>query len=193
MKKTNLNDPGYPQTSNHPVVCVSWDDANAYASWLSQITGGHYRLLSEAEWQYAARAGSRTAYPWGQSAAQGCLYMNGTDSTTRKKYSQLSYVDDFGTCDDSALNTAPVGSYKVNPFGLFDMIGNVGEWVEDCSSKAYGAKAETLPDTEIGCARRVVRGGSWGTIARQLRSAERVNQTSTDRDDSIGIRVARDL
>jgi formylglycine-generating enzyme required for sulfatase activity len=172
---------------------VSWTDANAYASWLGKTSGHPYRLLSEAEWEYAARAGSATAYPWGDAAADGCSYMNGTDQTARKKYAHLAYVDDFGTCDDHALNTAPVGSYKSNAFGLYDMIGNVGEWTSACSTKAYTPGMVDAPLTSAPCDRRVVRGGSWGNIARQLRSAERVNQPPTGRDDSIGIRVARDI
>jgi sulfatase modifying factor 1 len=188
--ETTLRDPGFQQAPTHPVVCVSWSDAKAYADWLAQKTGKPYRLAREAEWEYAARAGSSTAYPWGDDAAQGCPYMNGTDATARKKYAALPYAGDFGACDDHQLNTAPVGSFRASAFGLFDMIGNVGEWVEDCSTPSYAARAPEAPGA---CARRVVRGGSWGTIARQLRSAERVNQPPTDRDDSIGIRVARDL
>lgn len=189
---TNLRDPGYPQGGDHPVACVTWHDAKAYAAWLSATTGATYRLLSEAEWEYVARAGSTTAYPWGDKAADGCGYMNGTDASFRAKYAKLPYADDFGTCDDGALNTAPVGSYKPNAFGVHDMIGNVGEWVEDCTVPSYeGLPTDGTPRVGT-CAKRVVRGGSWGTIARQLRSAERLNYAPTDADDSIGIRVARE-
>lgn len=186
--RTDFRDPGFVQTGRHPVACVSWADAQAYAAWLGQRTGARYRLLTEAEWEYAARAGSTTAYPWGADAADGCRYMNGADAAARRKYAKLDYVADFGNCNDHRLNTAPVGSYQPNRFGLYDMIGNVGEWVADCSG-AYGRAAA---DPGV-CERRVVRGGSWGTVARQLRSAERVNQRATDLDDSIGIRVAREL
>ena len=190
---TNLRDPGYPQKDDHPVACVTWNDAKAYAAWLSATTGAAYRLLSEAEWEYVARAGSTTAYPWGDNAAEGCGYMNGTDATFRAKYAKLPYADDFGTCDDGALNTAPVGSYKANGFGVHDMIGNVGEWVEDCTVPTYQGLATDGAPRGGTCAKRVVRGGSWGTIARQLRVAERLNYAPTDADDSIGIRVARTI
>jgi formylglycine-generating enzyme len=189
--KTDFRDPGYRQSGRHPVVCVSWQDALDYAAWLRAETGAPYRLLSEAEWEYAARAGTTTAYPWGPDAASGCAYMNGTDATARRKYATLDYVGDFGTCDDHSLNTAPVGSYRPNAFGLYDMIGNVGEWVADCSGPYRSGESPAAVGGN--CERRVVRGGSWGTVARQLRSAERVNQRATDRDDSIGIRVALDL
>jgi len=188
---TTYRDPGYAQTSKHPVACVSWHDAKAYAGWLETLTGAHYRLLSEAEWEYAARAGSAAAFPWGPDAARGCRFMNGTDLTARRKYASLDYVGEFGSCDDGKLNTARVGSYLPNRFGLFDMIGNVGEWVEDCSGP-YPRGTDSAA-VEGACEKRVVRGGSWGTIARQLRVAERVNQRATDLDDSIGIRVAVDL
>lgn len=191
--RTNLQDPGFPQADNHPVVCVTWHDARAYAAWLSAATGATYRLLSEAEWEYVARAGTATAYPWGERAEDGCGYMNGTDATFRAKYAALPYAGDFGTCDDGTLNTAPVGSYRANAFGLHDMIGNVGEWVEDCTVPTYAGLATDGAARGGTCTKVVVRGGSWGTIARQLRVAERLNYAPTDADDSIGIRVARTL
>lgn len=187
-RRTTFRDPGYRQSGKHPVVCVSWYDARAYVDWLSSVTGARYRLLTEAEWEYVARAGSTTAYPWGTDASQGCRFMNGTDRTTRRKYASLDYVTDFGSCDDGALNTAQVGAYLPNRFGVFDMIGNVGEWVEDCSGSYETGPESAIADRK--CERRVVRGGSWGTVARQLRTAERVNQVAIDLDDSIGIRVA---
>ena len=191
--KTNLRDPGFPQTDKHPVTCISWNDAKAYVAWLNSRTRSGYRLLSEAEWEYLARAGSATAYPWGDKASEGCAFMNGTDRTFRAKYAFLSYVDHSAACDDGALNTAPVGSHRANAFGIHDMIGNVSEWVEDCSASSYEGLGSTPAPRPGPCAKRVVRGGSWGTIARQLRSAERLNYAPTDVDDSIGIRVARDL
>ena len=192
--QTNYRDPGYAQTRGHPVACVTWNDAKAYAAWLSSMTGKTYRLLSEAEWEYLARAGSTTAYPWGDSVADGCAFMNGTDATFRKKYSHLPYVkSELEACSDGALNTAPVGSYRPNAFGIYDMIGNVGEWVEDCTHPSYEGLDRNAAPRGGDCPKRVVRGGSWGTIARQLRVAERLNYAPTDADDSIGIRVAREL
>lgn len=190
--ETNLRDPGFPQGDHHPVVCVSWNDARAYVAWLNSKTLGGYRLLSEAEWEYVARAGSITAYPWGGKPSDGCAFMNGTDRSFRAKYPTLDYVQELG-CDDGALNTAPVGSHRPNAFGVHDMIGNVGEWVEDCSTDSYEGLDSTPAPRTGNCSKRVVRGGSWGTIARQLRTAERLRYAPTDVDDSIGIRVARDL
>jgi formylglycine-generating enzyme required for sulfatase activity len=192
---TTLRDPGYAQTDRHPVVCVSWDDAQAYAAWLSKATGKAYRLPTEAEWEYLARAGTITAYPWGPDANAGCADMNGTDRTARAKYPELDAPPDntYATCSDRALNTAPVGSYRANAFGLHDMIGNVGEWTADCVTPSYAEiGADGRPRTPD-CARRMVRGGGWGTFVRQLRSAERIRYAPTDRDDTIGIRVVRDL
>lgn len=189
---TNLRDPGFRQSDDHPVVCVSWNDAQAYVAGLNRRTKGGYRLLSEAEWEYVARGGSTSAYPWGDKAADGCPFMNGTDRIFRSKYPSLSYVEELG-CSDGALNTAPVGSYRPNAFGVHDMIGNVGEWVKDCSAPSYDGLGSSPSPRAGPCAKRVVRGGSWGTIARQLRVAERLNYAPTDVDDSIGIRVARTL
>lgn len=194
---TDLRDPGYPQDEDHPVVCVSRDDALAYLAWLNSRTRGGYRLLSEAEWEYAARAGSETAYPWGgvDARASACLHMNGSDARLRAKYPETRILptgEDAG-CDDGALNTAPVGRYRANGFGLHDMIGNVATWVEDCESPDY----RTLPvdgrPVTGPCERYMVRGGSWGTYFRQLRSAERFRYAPGTRDDSIGIRVGLTL
>lgn len=183
----SLRDPAFVQTDDHPVVCVSWNDAQAYVGWLNgQVPDAGYRLLSEAEWEYLARAGSTTAYPWGPSVHDGCAYMNGVDRTVLSKYPDW----EVAACDDGALNTAPVGSYRPNAFGLHDMIGNVGEWVQDCSTGSY----ETLAaDSASPCERRTIRGGSWGSIAKWLRVADRFRYTPDDLDDSVGIRVARSV
>lgn len=192
---TTLRDPGFAQTDRHPVVCVSWHDAQAYVAWLSNAAGKTYRLPTEAEWEYLARAGTTTPYPWGSDANLGCGDMNGTDRIARAKYPELDAPPDntYATCNDGALNTAPVGSYRANAFGLQDMIGNVGEWTVDCATPSYdGIGTDGRPQTPD-CAKRMVRGGGWGTFARQLRSAERIRYGPTDRDDTIGIRVVRDL
>jgi sulfatase modifying factor 1 len=193
--ETNVHDPGYAQTGNHPAACVDWNDAKAYVAWLNAKTGGGYRLLTEAEWEYSARAGSTTAYPWGNSVHDGCKYMNGFDRVIADRKGDLYRGEavSFANCSDGYLNTSPVGSYAPNAFGLYDMIGNLGEWVEDCSSHSYGSMtADGTP--ELGdCSKRMVRGGSWGTQPRQLRSAERIRYEPSAVDDSIGIRVAKSL
>ena len=147
-----------------PVINVSWDDAKAYASWLSRETGESYRLLSEAEWEYAARAGTATARYWGESASGQRGYANGADRTAKRHQSGWTVVD----CDDGHYRTAPVGSFRPNRFGLHDVLGNVWEWVEDCWHDSYaGAPRDGhawLGDDGGDCSRRVLRGGSWGRL-----------------------------
>ena len=187
---STLRDPGFRQASNHPVACVSWEDAQAYVAWLNrQVPGAGYRLLTEAEWEYTARAGGEAAYPWGDDPHQACIHANGVDRTPLARYP--SWV--ATRCNDGALNTAPVGSYRPNAFGLYDMIGNVSEWVQDCTAPSY----ETLPAAGSydppGCERRIVRGGAWGSTIPNLRTADRFRQPPGHRDDSIGFRVMRPL
>jgi len=182
---STLRDPNFRQDGDHPVVCISWEDAQAYVAWLNRLVpGAGYRLLTEVEWEYAARAGSAAAYPWGADANRGCAFANGVDRTVLPSYPAWVALG----CDDGALNTAPVGTYRPNAFGLHDMIGNVAEWVEDCSTTSY---SEAAPAGA--CDRRIVRGGSWGSTAPNLRTADRFRQPPGHRDDSIGIRVARPI
>ena len=175
---------GSNQNSNQPVVCVSWYDAQAYVKWLSAITGKNYRLLSESEWEYAARAGTTTAYHFGATISQA----------------QAKFGDHLG-------DTAQVGSYPANTFGLYDMHGNVFEWVEDCWQDHYtGAPTDGSAWTSECDGERVYRGGAWysgssgagGSLGNpeagwQLRSADRDGRDPTDRSHGVGIRVARDL
>jgi formylglycine-generating enzyme required for sulfatase activity len=187
---STLRDPGFDQAGNHPVACVSWDDAQAYVAWLNaQTQGMGYRLLTEAEWEYAARAGSSTVYPWGDDPHRGCHYSNGVDQTSLAKYPTWVAT----TCNDGALNTAPVGSYRPNTFGLYDMIGNVAEWVQDCTAASYESLPAAGPYDPPACDRRINRGGSWGSTIPNLRVADRFRQPPGHRDDSIGIRVMRPL
>ncbi len=160
-------DLGYRQTEREPVVCVNWQDARAYAEWLSRQTDKTYRLLSEAEWEYVARAGTKTARYWGEREEGQCRYVNGADSRT-----DLSWR--IG-CDDGYARTAPVGSYAANGFGLYDVLGNVHEWVEDCwNESCAGAPRGGQMWTTGDCSRRVGRGGSWSGSPRHLRSARAV-------------------
>jgi formylglycine-generating enzyme len=183
---STLRDPGFAQTGDHPVVCVSWDDARAYVRWLNQeVPDAGYRLLTEAEWEYAARAGGNAAYPWEDDPHPACTWANGVDQTALGKYPTWVAV----TCNDGALNTSPVGTYRANAFGLYDMIGNAAEWVQDCSTTSY-AEAASDPAS---CERRLVRGGAWGSTMPNLRTADRFRQPPGHRDDSIGFRVMRPL
>ena len=158
-----------------PVMDVSWDDAQAYVSWLSSQTGEAYRLLSESEWEYVARAGTSTAYSWGNAIGSNRANCG---------------VD----CGDQWENTAPVGSFQANAFGVHDMHGNVWEWVEDCRNDSYaGAPSDGSAWRSGDCSWRVLRGGSWDFNPRHLRSADRDWYPSGNRNDSYGFRVARTL
>ena len=192
---TNFNDPGYDQAESHPAACLSWNDAIAYVTWLNGKTDGGYRLLSEAEWEYVARAGATTAYPWGASIHGGCEFANGYDEAILAKKGNLYKGEAvaYAACSDGFINTAPVGSFKPNAFGVYDMIGNMGEWIADCATPTYSGMQRDGSSKEGDCTKRMVRGGSWGTQPRQLRSAERIRYSPADIDDSIGIRVAKTL
>jgi formylglycine-generating enzyme required for sulfatase activity len=164
---------------SRPVVGVSFDDARQYAAWLSSMTGATYRLPSEAEWEYAARAGTTTAYFWGEEIGEGRANCNGCGSQWDNQ------------------QTSPAGSFKPNAFGLYDMAGNVWQWVEDCDHQNYQdsggaiAPSDGSAWTTGDCSRRVVRGGSWGFIPRDLRSAGRNWTAPGNRNNNLGFRVAR--
>ena len=178
--------PGYRQTEREPVVCVSWKDAHAYAEWLSRQTDKTYRLLSEAEWEYVARAGTTTARYWGEREAGQCRYANGADSRTNFK-ERIS-------CDDGYARTAPVGSYAANGFGLYDVLGNVWEWGQDCWHGSYAGAPMDGRTWEGGdCGHRALRGGSWSDKPELLRSANRLGRTIENRDSDYGFRITRSV
>ncbi len=175
-----------------PVIRVSWDDAWAYADWLTAQTGEQYRLLSEAEWEYVARAGTSTPRYWGESAQQQCQYANGYDAVAHAEHG-YEWQDLVG-CRDRQANTAPVGSYRANAFGLYDVMGNVWEWVDDCWNWDYeGAPTDGRSWYEGDCSTRVVRGGSWIDPPRRLRSAYRNLHSAGVRLGDLGFRVARTI
>jgi len=184
---------GYGQEDSHPVTCVSWEDAIAYASWLSQRTHRKYRLLTEAEWEYAARAGTTTPRFWGDDPRRSCEHANGADLSTRAR------VPGAGTwvianCNDRYAYTAPVGTYRANAFGLHDMLGNAEEWTQDCWNADYtGVAHDGSAATGGDCGLRVARGGSWHDAPVGLRAAYRVGSPITIRVHSRGFRVARDM
>ena len=180
--------PGFSQTDAHPVVCVSWQDSQAYVAWLSGETGEAYRLLSESEWEYVARAGTETARYWGESERGQCRHANGADAAS------VDLGWGAASCNDGHVRTAPVGSFSANAFGLHDVLGNVWEWVEDCWNESYrGAPTDGSAWESGDCDRRVLRGGSWGDEPRDLRSADRFWGTTGVRVDDVGFRVARTL
>ena len=159
---------------NRPVINVSWDDAHAFIDWLNDKTGGNYRLPTEAEWEYAARAGSATAYSWGNSIG-----------------SNRANCDD--DCGDRWNNTAPVGSFSANAWGLHDMHGNVWEWVQDCTNDSYiGAPTYGGVWTSGDCSKRITRGGAWLNTVNALRSAYRVGWNPSAQDNEQGFRLAQD-
>jgi formylglycine-generating enzyme required for sulfatase activity len=187
----SFRNPGYKQGGNEPVVCIDWNDAKAYVAWLSKKTGKTYRLLSEAEWEYAARAGTTTRFSFGNNEADLCRHGNGADRTAKKTYKNWTVAN----CTDNYLHTAPVGVFVTNNFGLHDMHGNVWEWVEDCYHHSYnGAPSDGSAWVTGGdCSRRVLHGGSWDGKRRFLRSANRSGSDAGGRFINGGLRVARTL
>ena len=172
---------------NRPVINVSWDDAQGYIDWLNDKTGGNFRLPSEAEWEYAARAGSTTKYHYGNSESQLCRYANHADSSTDIDWRNKACSDGVG------IGTAAVGSYQPNSYGLYDMHGNVWEWTEDCWNDSYAGAPSDGSAWELGgCGRRVLRGGSWYFLPWYLRSAGRFWNTRSYRFHSVGFRLAQD-
>jgi formylglycine-generating enzyme required for sulfatase activity len=189
--KCDWSAPGFAQNDSHPVVCVSWDDAVRYAKWLSGKAGKSYRLLSEAEYEYAARAGASTAYPWGAFSADACAFANAGDAARRLRHPALK---DPVACSDGFAETAPAGSFAPNAFGLQDMTANTWSWTQDCWHPSYeDAPANGTARAEDGCAFRVARGGSWNFGARAARAAMRGKLAPTVRGPDQGFRVARDL
>ena len=170
-----------------PVINVSWDDAQAYASWLSQKTGFSYTLPSEAQWEYAARGGDRSVYVGGSPAAL-CAFANGASAESGFDWAN-------GACNDPAADrTMPVGTLSANAFGVKDMIGNVGEWTLDCNTlNLRDAPTDGGADQRGSCNQRVVRGGSWFSGTADLRYAARMMQRRGDRNDFTGFRVVRQI
>lgn len=185
----NWRSPGYAQGDEHPVVCVSWNDTQAYLRWLSQLSGQAYRLASEAEWEYAARAGSSTSRPWGDDPSKACLYANVADETPGASGFTWS---ERHACTDGHFFAAPVGSYRPNAFGLQDMLGNVWEWVDDCYDPAAYSRAEAAADTPA-CTARGLRGGAWISGPGRTRPAYRGGYRPETRTNVFGFRVARTL
>ena len=190
LPERNWNNPGFKQTDDHPVVCVSWDDAQAYVAWLSRRTGAAYRLPTEAEWEYAARAGTTTARYYHDD--KQCDYANGAGQET-KSIAGPGWA--LAECADGHVYTAPVASFGENQFGLFDLLGNVWEWTQDCWHDNYDNAPKDgsawLEKDDGDCNRRVVRGGSWDYGPQFLRSAFRSGDSTDGADDVLGFRIAR--
>jgi formylglycine-generating enzyme required for sulfatase activity len=186
----NWENPGFVQTGSHPVTCVSWDDAKAYAGWLSRTTGHPYRLPSAAEWEYAARAGGEAVRPWNPDGSGACASANVADQRAARRYPGWTVFP----CDDGYVYTAPVGSFKANSFGLNDMLGNVFQWTDDCWHADYtGVPTDGSSRTYGDCSERELRGGSWFTTPEFVRASYRNHFGVNYRTSSVGIRLVRDI
>ncbi|MBL8628693.1 MAG: SUMF1/EgtB/PvdO family nonheme iron enzyme [Rhodospirillaceae bacterium] len=187
----NPYQPAKPEP-NHPVGCVSWNDAQAFIAWLSKKTGKVYRLPSTAEWEYAARAGSTTARFWGEGTEDACEYANTYDISAKEKY---PFPWTFSPCRDGYPEQAPVAKFKPNAFGLYDMIGNVWEWTADCYAGSHqgrpkDGKAWVWDGT---CENRETRGGAWMSAPERNRIAWPGRDPAERRLNYFGFRIARDL
>ncbi|PPC90464.1 MAG: hypothetical protein CTY34_07735 [Methylobacter sp.] len=192
--------PGFEQSENDPVVCVSWNDAKAYIQWLNGYlklpSAKAYRLPTESEWEYAARAGTQTLYYWGD--ASQCAYANSSDESLKNSEFGKSLPGDwiYAACTDGFAVTAPVASFKANAWGLYDMSGNVWEWVEDCWHESYEnapSDGSAWLDSNAKDCTRSVRGGSWSFNPVYLRSAIRDWVTADVASSISGFRLARTL
>ena len=184
--RERVDDEGWGR-GRRPVINASWSDAVAYTEWLSAKLGEPYRLPTEAEWEYAARAGSGTQYHFGNNREQLCRYANHADRTT-------DYDGRNKACSDGVGKmTATVATYQPNAFGLYDMHGNVGEWVGDCLNKRYKSAPSDGSAWESGdCSLRVFRGGTWASLARQCRPAYRACRSPGARYGFLGFRLLRE-
>ena len=201
----NWRAPGHVQTDNHPVVCLSWNDVQAYLQWLNG-SAERYRLPSEAEWEFAARAGTTTPRPWSDTAgffsrtwntvkpwsadraSRACKYANVADESLR---TQLDWTGAFD-CSDGYPGLVPVSYFARNNFSLYDMMGNAAEWTQDCwNANHNGAPRDARPRISGDCSRHVVRGGSWASSQASIRSAARQSQPQNYRASDLGFRIAR--
>ena len=183
--------PGFPQREDEPVVCTSWFDANAYAQWMSKVTGKRYRLLSESEWEYMARAGSDALTPWGTEESKSCEHANLADEAfVKRTEAKVAYK-----CNDqSAFTAAGSTSLRQNRFGIHDAIGNVAEWVADCLTDDYaGAPIDGSAVNSATCQKRVYRGGAFNYNVADVRFARRESIAPAERRPFIGIRLGREL
>ena len=185
-KRLNWQNPGYKQNKQHPVVCVSWIDVQDYINRLNSLSKHQFRLPSEAEWEYATRANSKSRYYWGSDSEGLCHHANASDIQTLKRFP--SFVSN--QCDDGYLETAPVKSFIANPNGLFDVYGNVWEWMQDCWNSSYlNAPSDGTAWLTGECSRRIFRGGGWGDNPKFARSSLRNRADSDSRKDEIGFRL----
>jgi formylglycine-generating enzyme required for sulfatase activity len=180
LRRTSPDDQGWGK-GKHPVIGVSWDDAKAYVAWLSRKTGKPYRLASEAEWEYAARAGTATTV---------FLWRHDHHGAGKLRWHHPLWWRSEG---DNRQKTMPAGSFPANAFGVHDMHGNVWEWIEDCWSDEYTAAnpSDGKPYVKANCGGHVMRGGSWEDYPGDIRAAARVGSGNDEQSWADGFRVAR--
>jgi formylglycine-generating enzyme required for sulfatase activity len=187
-----FRNPNYPQGGDHPAACLNFADSKAYAEWLARKLGRPYRLLSDGEWEYAARAGSTTRYYFGDDEGDLCRYGNIGDQSSISLL-RLNSGTTTTSCNDGYVFTAPVGSFLPNAFGLYDTIGNVWEWIEDCNNPDYvGAPTNGSAWLTGDCSQRHGRGGSFIDGTQNVRSARHIGHDERRTGDN-GLRVARSL
>ena len=197
-KVVNWQNPGITQTDEHPAICIGLQDATAYAEWMSKTTGHRYRVPSEAEWEYAARGGTSTARPWGDSVTPIC---NKTQIMTTATYIAIGNADSWTDellCSSALSWTVPVGSYDANPYGIHDMLGNVWEWVADCAADDHSTlPADGTAQTAANggnCEHRLTKGGAFHSRVWLARPATRGGgQGGNNRPLASGIRILREL
>jgi len=189
-RSRHWRNPGFEQDDSHPLVHVSWKDARAMARWLTEESKGRFALPTEAQWEYACRAGTRTSRFWGDDVDQACEYANLADKTARETYP--AWV--AHPCRDGFVHTAPAGRFAPNPFGLQDMLGNVWEWCEDgYRSDLYRQREPGVenPSNPVEGSGRVIRGGSWYSRPPFARCAGRDSLQSDRRGSDVGFRLVR--
>ena len=209
-KTSDWFNPGYPVSDHHPVVCVSWNDAQAYVAWLSQHTGFTYRLFSESEWEYIARAGTNTIRYWGDQE-EGCDFANGADlditpeaflEEMQARQTKIVLPENWkvANCHDGFATSAPVGTFKPNAFGIFDILGNVAEWVQECWHDSYtNAPSDGSSRLNGDCNRPILRGASYYDMPIYLRSSNHYgfqSDQSNNKDTryiNFGFRVMREV
>jgi formylglycine-generating enzyme required for sulfatase activity len=194
MDGASWRNPSFVQKGNHPVVQISWNDANAFCDWLSRKSAKTVVLPTEAQWEYACRAGTKSACPWGDDPDAGKGWANCADQSLKKKMPNESSDFKSFSWDDGYVFTSPVGSFKANAFGLYDMIGNAWEWCADRHGdyEEGAAMDPTGPDTGTS---RVLRGGGWESFPCFCRVACRCGRSSDflSSDYALGFRVSVDL
>jgi formylglycine-generating enzyme required for sulfatase activity len=200
--KASWRNPGFKQADDHPVTCVSWQDAHDYTVWLARKTGKPYRLPAEAEWEYVARAGSTSIFPWGTDEDHACPHANVAGENLLRALPKLREQVNASLragernlrvvqCDDGDPFTSTVRKHQPNPFGLYDTIGNVWEYVADCWQEPLPENGRAYEPTS--CESRRVRGGSWDDAPPELRSARRSRVKPDLQRNDGGFRIARDL